>query len=178
MGEDTVVLVASKKRVPWQEAAALFGVTKIRQRFGSWAVTNNRVACLTFPYDIPADDIHRTHGSSWSWEKHLGEKGWVVQADLLAALTLARRVFPPRPQKRRTRSVRRSRSVRAVAAQVRFLILRRDAYRCRLCGVTADEGARLHVDHRIPVIAGGASTMENLWTLCADCNLGKGRLSL
>ena len=115
---------------------------------------------------------------TWSWEKHLGEKGWVVQADLLAALTLARRVFPPRPQKRRTRSVRRSRSVRAVAAQVRFLILRRDAYRCRLCGVTADEGARLHVDHRIPVIAGGASTMENLWTLCADCNLGKGRLSL
>jgi hypothetical protein len=53
-------------------------------------------------------------------------------------------------------------------------ILRRDGYRCIKCGATAQQGAELHIDHIRPVSMGGATTPENLQTLCAPCNTGKG----
>lgn len=55
----------------------------------------------------------------------------------------------------------------------RFRILRRDNFRCRLCGRSADDGAELHIDHKMPLAKGGANGDENLWTLCGDCNVGK-----
>jgi hypothetical protein len=56
----------------------------------------------------------------------------------------------------------------------RFDVLKRDAYRCQICGASAEEGARLEVDHRQSIARGGSSRKENLWTLCQDCNRGKG----
>jgi hypothetical protein len=56
---------------------------------------------------------------------------------------------------------------------VRSKVLARDGYRCRHCGISADLGAVLHVDHIIPVSKGGTSDLSNLQTLCQDCNLGK-----
>jgi 5-methylcytosine-specific restriction endonuclease McrA len=62
-----------------------------------------------------------------------------------------------------------------LSARRRFLILRRDNFRCQLCGASPDDGSTaLHVDHRLAVARGGTSDEANLWTLCADCNLGKG----
>lgn len=55
----------------------------------------------------------------------------------------------------------------------RFAVLRRDDYRCRLCGACADDGVRLEVDHIIPIARGGSNEYSNLWTLCFDCNRGK-----
>lgn len=63
---------------------------------------------------------------------------------------------------------------RSIAAGLRFDVLRRDNYRCQICGRTAADGVELEVDHKIPVAKGGLSTMENMWTLCFDCNRGKG----
>lgn len=59
---------------------------------------------------------------------------------------------------------------------LRFQIMQRDNYRCRLCGVAARDGdhIRLEVDHITPRSEGGADTPENLWLLCFDCNRGKG----
>lgn len=61
-----------------------------------------------------------------------------------------------------------------VTPAVRAQIMRRDGYRCRMCGATTDDGAKLHVDHIEPVSRGGTSTSSNLQTLCETCNLGKG----
>ena len=61
---------------------------------------------------------------------------------------------------------------RGVTQRVRFSVLSRDRYSCRYCGVTAEDAA-LHVDHVIPVSAGGSSHIDNLVTACADCNGGK-----
>lgn len=56
----------------------------------------------------------------------------------------------------------------------RFRILKRDGYRCQLCGRSqADENVKLHVDHRVPLAKGGSNEDDNLWTLCDACNLGK-----
>ena len=56
----------------------------------------------------------------------------------------------------------------------RYEILRRDNYRCLICGRTANDGAKLEVDHIVPVSKGGKTTDSNLQTLCRDCNQGKG----
>lgn len=56
---------------------------------------------------------------------------------------------------------------------LRYDILRRDGFRCRLCGSTASDGVKLHVDHIIPVSKGGRTEPGNLRTLCERCNMGK-----
>lgn len=56
---------------------------------------------------------------------------------------------------------------------IRYEVLKRDNFRCKICGMSAEDGIKLHVDHIIPVSKGGKSTMNNLQTLCERCNLGK-----
>lgn len=55
----------------------------------------------------------------------------------------------------------------------RFDILNRDNFTCQLCGRTAQDGAKLEVDHIYPVSRGGKTTDDNLQTLCYECNQGK-----
>ena len=56
---------------------------------------------------------------------------------------------------------------------LRYDIMKRDNFRCVLCGRTAREGVKLHVDHIVPVAKGGLTVPDNLRTLCDQCNLGK-----
>jgi len=58
----------------------------------------------------------------------------------------------------------------------RFLIFQRDGFRCKICGVSAKEGARLHIDHWIPQVKGGKNSENNLITLCASCNMSKSKI--
>ena len=60
-----------------------------------------------------------------------------------------------------------------ISNRTRFLIFKLDKFRCRICGDSADDGARLEVDHKLPVSKGGTNDLSNLWTLCYDCNRGK-----
>jgi len=62
---------------------------------------------------------------------------------------------------------------RPVPPKLRLAVFQRDGHRCVSCGATAGERA-LHADHKIPVAKGGETTLENLQTLCEDCNIGKG----
>jgi hypothetical protein len=61
---------------------------------------------------------------------------------------------------------------RPLSKQVRVQVLARDNYRCKMCGCTKDE-VQLEVDHIIPVADGGTDELDNLATLCRDCNRGK-----
>ena len=56
----------------------------------------------------------------------------------------------------------------------RFKVMKRDGYSCQICGRTADDGVKLEVDHKTPKSQGGNNSLENLWTLCFECNRGKG----
>jgi 5-methylcytosine-specific restriction endonuclease McrA len=62
-----------------------------------------------------------------------------------------------------------------LTAGLRYLILRRDGFRCQLCGASASEQnfIVLEVDHRIPLFEWGLTEECNLWTLCSRCNKGK-----
>ncbi|MDA1040718.1 MAG: HNH endonuclease [Planctomycetota bacterium] len=60
-----------------------------------------------------------------------------------------------------------------IPSRMRFHVFRRDGHRCRLCGMTADDGVKLECDHIIAVAKGGKTEIPNLWTLCRPCNNGK-----
>ena len=74
--------------------------------------------------------------------------------------------------------LRKAKSRMPIAPKVRFGVFKRDEYRCCICGITASEGARLEIDHKVPLAKGGGDDEINLWTLCFDCNRGKGKLDL
>lgn len=56
---------------------------------------------------------------------------------------------------------------------LRYDIMKRDGFRCLLCGRCANDGVKLHVDHIVPVAKGGKTIPNNLRTLCDSCNMGK-----
>ncbi|SDO83426.1 HNH endonuclease [Ralstonia sp. 25mfcol4.1] len=64
----------------------------------------------------------------------------------------------------------------AIGQRVRYDVLKRDGYRCTLCGASPVEDAEtvLEVDHKVHVSKGGGSELSNLRTLCRQCNNGRG----
>ena len=64
---------------------------------------------------------------------------------------------------------------RNISLSLRLKVLSRDNFRCVFCGKSpaTDIGTKLHIDHIKPFSKGGKSILENLQTLCAECNLGK-----
>ena len=64
---------------------------------------------------------------------------------------------------------------RNVSLSLRLEVLSRDKFRCVFCGKSPsiDIGTELHIDHIVPFASGGKSSLENLQTLCEECNLGK-----
>ena len=74
-------------------------------------------------------------------------------------------------EERRREEIKRERS--KMSASLRYDVMKRDHFRCTICGRSADDGVTLHVDHIKPVSKGGKTEMSNLRTLCDYCNLGK-----
>ena len=70
------------------------------------------------------------------------------------------------------------RTKREVNLRMRFKVMARDNFKCCICGrsPSSTPGLVLHIDHIKPWSKGGETVMENLQTLCQDCNLGKSDL--
>ena len=69
--------------------------------------------------------------------------------------------------------MRKKRARSQMTDKLRYSILKRDGFKCKICGRTAEDGIKLHVDHIIPVSKGGETVLNNLRTLCETCNRGK-----
>lgn len=69
-------------------------------------------------------------------------------------------------------------SSRKISDKLRYQVLKRDNFKCCACGASPakDSSIELHIDHIIPWSKGGETTIDNLQTLCSNCNLGKGNL--
>ena len=67
---------------------------------------------------------------------------------------------------------------RDINMRLRFIVIQRDNHKCCICGrsPTTTQGLELQVDHIKPWSKGGETYIDNLQTLCRDCNLGKGNL--
>lgn len=62
--------------------------------------------------------------------------------------------------------------------RLRFLVMRRDNFKCRNCGRSPAKNPEieLHLDHIVAYSKGGETAMDNLQTLCSMCNIGKSDL--
>lgn len=60
-----------------------------------------------------------------------------------------------------------------LSLKLRYQVLKRDGHRCNICGRIAGESLTLHVDHIVPYSKGGLDELNNLQTLCNECNLAK-----
>lgn len=58
---------------------------------------------------------------------------------------------------------------------LRYEVLKEHGGRCCLCGRTAKDGVKIHVDHIVPLSKDWSKRLDknNLQVLCEDCNLGK-----
>jgi hypothetical protein len=72
------------------------------------------------------------------------------------------------------RYVPEGRPRRPISPKLRLAVMERDSFCCRLCGHSAKaHGVALEVDHIVPVALGGTNELDNLQTLCENCNAGK-----
>lgn len=83
-------------------------------------------------------------------------------------------VFPPRIQAPKHRTPRK------INYRLRFLVMRRDNFKCRITGRSpaTDPTVILEVDHIVPWEQGGETVVENLQTLARDMNIGKSNLPM
>jgi hypothetical protein len=65
---------------------------------------------------------------------------------------------------------------RNIPLKLRYRVLTRDNYKIVLCGCSpvTHHGVSLHIDHILPFSNGGKTIIENLRTLCNECNWGRG----
>jgi len=72
----------------------------------------------------------------------------------------------------------RHRTGRDINLRLRFKVMKRDNFKCCKCGRSpaTNPNVVLHVDHIKAWANGGETVLDNLQTLCQDCNLGKSDL--
>jgi 5-methylcytosine-specific restriction enzyme A len=97
-------------------------------------------------------------------------RGWlrdrINEANSLSPVSSKERKIIPKksPNQNRTRSI---------SLSVRLDVLTRDGYKCVYCGRSSQQ-IDLEIDHIIPYSKGGSNKIDNLQSLCFDCNRGKG----
>ncbi len=64
---------------------------------------------------------------------------------------------------------------KAIPLKVRWVVLKRDNYTCKKCGRSPgkDQTTELEIDHIMPIAKNGTNHIDNLETLCHECNQGK-----
>jgi 5-methylcytosine-specific restriction endonuclease McrA len=175
-----------------------FSPETVRRRFGSWNEALQRAGLLsTKRWRIPDDELFANLESIW---RQLGRQPRRSDLDAIAT-AVSKSVYEQRfgtwrkaleallawanEEERNAPSIPAARAAKRTSRQpslrLRFCVMRRDRFRCCHCGKSPSPsttpGLELCVDHVRPWAAGGETVLENLQTLCTDCNQGKGRES-
>lgn len=136
-------------RYEWEQSSPKISYQTYKQRFGGW--TN---ACLKF--------IEYKMGNSILADEVVTQK---LETDSGNQISDKHQV---------------KEDTRDVPLGLRLKVLSRDNFRCVFCGRSpaTDIGVKLHIDHIQPFSKGGKTTVDNLQTLCLECNLGKSNLEI
>ena len=172
-----------------------YSASTINVRFGSWNAALQRAGLpLHAEKDIPIDalfdnlklvwiakgrqPVYRDMNSAPSQYNastyHARFGGWrKALEEFVAAFAEEQQLL--NSQTRDVTSKSTTRTPRDPSLALRFLVLKRDSFRCTLCGRSPATvaGLLLEVDHVVAWSKGGRTVAENLQTLCFDCNRGK-----
>lgn len=117
--------------------------------------------------DVPRETLREVAGNIQDWQRSLRQLRQETGLDIVATkkgyiLTSDKPV--KEPQIRGT-----------IDSKLKYAVLQRDNSTCQRCGANIHNtpNVKLVIDHKIPVELGGMTTIDNLWTLCSDCNGGK-----
>ncbi len=150
----------STKRI--KKEARIVGVTTERFRdYENILIKNNML--------VPETQISAVCKLSYSSPKGRNRYSSEMQYTLDDLKWLSKRIYEQK-EYRSTAAWERAQ----MTPTLRYRILQRDGFRCQLCGLSAGDGVKLHVDHIVPVSKGGKTIESNLRTLCDRCNQGKG----
>lgn len=94
--------------------------------------------------------------------RHLAQRGFLIK--------IAKGIYRYNPERIRQRELYDFTSAQKKA------ILKRDGYKCVICGKGLKDGIDLHVDHIKPKDFGGKAIIENGQTLCSQHNFMKKNL--
>jgi hypothetical protein len=177
--------------------AGRFGVETIRRRFGSWnAALEHAGVGVTKRWRMPNETLFENLETIW---RYLGRQPRRADLDVVAT-EVSRSVYEQRFGSWRNAlkafvdwinaeeptdfpamplANQRRRTPRQPSLRLRFRVMRQDRFCCRHCGRNPANtpGLELHVDHITAWSKGGETTLENMQTLCDDCNLGKSNLA-
>jgi hypothetical protein len=132
-------------RTEWESSEPKISITAYKKRFGSWTNTCQKFIEYKMGGDISSDNFVRFEGEEFLVHEKRGKVGYSKE------------------------------NSRNVSLSLRLKVLNRDNFKCVFCGKSpaTDFGTKLHIDHIVPFSRGGKSTLENLQSLCEECNLGK-----
>jgi hypothetical protein len=94
--------------------------------------------------------------------RHMAQSGFLIK--------IAKGIYKYDPEKVHKRQLQ------DFTAAQKEIILKRDGYKCVICGRGKRDGIELHVDHIKPKDFGGEATIENGQTLCSQHNFIKKNL--
>lgn len=104
----------------------------------------------------------------------MGNKGY--EFEILPSFKKSLDIFESQEDENETlpQKVVEQKGKRSIPLALRYKVLKRDNSKCVACGRSAKEnGVILHIDHKLPFSLGGLTTLENLQTLCQECNISK-----
>ena len=119
--------------------------------------TPQRKDLKTYGMPVSGDTVIRRFGT---WRKALFAAQASVTQDSLPGESVTLPKSPPQ-------KIRKPLSLRK-----RFFVMKRDGFACVRCGASG-HGVRLEIHHRTPFAHGGSDALDNLETLCFDCNRGQ-----
>jgi hypothetical protein len=185
---------AIRNRFGWHEALKLAGITPAQSGHCKWTIEQcleNLAAVWTHygrppsyreMFEPPSVVSGKAYDGRWgTWRRAL--RAFVEWAnsedDAGSAVGPPTQLEPVAEAPTKAVQVKHSEeNQRQVGPRLRFLVFQRDRFRCVACGLSpaTELNIVLHADHIVPVALDGKTVIENLQTLCQDCNLGKGKL--
>jgi hypothetical protein len=177
-----------------------FSASSLQRRFGSWRQALDRAGLVKVrKINPPEDELFNNLAALWTHKGRQPRMSDVTaQSSRMSADTYKRRFGSWRKaleafvewanaEKQASEesidaaigsAIAPRRGPRDPSLRLRFLVMRRDSFKCRYCGRSpaTEPAVELNVDHIKAWAEGGLTVLENLQTLCTKCNSGKSNL--
>ena len=185
-----------------QDAKGRFHSITFIRRFGTWfdALERAGLEKTRTPMNVPEEELFKNLEEIWirlgrqpryaeilkpvsrynvgTYENRFG--GWRNALQAFVAYIKAGDNSSPEAdvEKQEIGQELKQRGSRNINWRLRFVVMRRDNFKCRACGRSpaTDPTITLDVDHVKARSKGGPTILENLQTLCTKCNIGKSDL--
>lgn len=182
-----------------QDERGKFNSTTFFRRFGSWfnALEKAGLEKTRTPMNLPEEELFKNLEEIWTrlgrqpsyleiqkpfskysvgtYEYRFGTYRKALEK-FIAYINNEPRILSKMPIEKRFS--KRHKTTRNINWRLRFVVMRRDNFKCKNCGRSpaTDSNIILHVDHIKAWANNGETVMDNLQTLCSICNIGKSNL--